>query len=138
MTRAFIPSVRDYICPLRETFQPPTNMAVLFISHDLLLVASLCRRVAILDNGEIVESGPAATIFSSPEHPYTRAYYVPFPQKAPISSSEVASRSPNWRIPDWSQYHRHWPAGSEIVGIADSRIFMGLLRLKSHNRLSGL
>lgn len=49
------------------------RMAVLFISHDLLLISSFCRRVAILKNGEIVENGSAAQIFASPEHPYTRA-----------------------------------------------------------------
>lgn len=49
------------------------GMAVLFISHDLLLVGSLCRRVAILNSGQIVESGPTNKVFSCPEHPYTRA-----------------------------------------------------------------
>lgn len=49
------------------------NMAVLFISHDLLSIASLCSRVAILEKGEIVENGSTARIFRSPAHPYTRA-----------------------------------------------------------------
>ncbi len=49
------------------------NMAVLFISHDLLSIASLCSRVAILEQGQIVESGPTARIFRNPVHPYTRA-----------------------------------------------------------------
>ncbi|MDQ6759589.1 MAG: hypothetical protein M3Z32_06955 [Acidobacteriota bacterium] len=49
------------------------NMAVLFISHDLLSIASLCSRVAILEQGAIVESGPTARIFRNPSHPYTRA-----------------------------------------------------------------
>lgn len=49
------------------------KMAVLFISHDMLSIASLCGRVAILEKGEIVESGPTARIFRNPSHPYTRA-----------------------------------------------------------------
>lgn len=49
------------------------NMAVLFISHDLLSIASLCSRVAILEQGEIVESGPTSRILQNPVHPYTRA-----------------------------------------------------------------
>ena len=47
-------------------------MAVLFISHDLELTASLCGRIAILKEGEIVETGSPDRIFSKPEHPYTR------------------------------------------------------------------
>ena len=49
------------------------NMAVLFISHDMLSIASLCSRVAILEKGEIVETGPIERILRSPAHPYTRA-----------------------------------------------------------------
>jgi peptide/nickel transport system ATP-binding protein len=47
-------------------------MAVLYISHDLLSVASLCHRVAILHQGEIVEFGDTEQIFREPRHPYTR------------------------------------------------------------------
>ena len=46
--------------------------AVLFVSHDLLSVASLCHRVAILCNGVIVEQGTPLEIFTRPRHPYTQ------------------------------------------------------------------
>ncbi len=49
-----------------------TKTAVLFISHDLLSVASIAHRVAILHEGRIVESGPPAQIFHSPQHAFTR------------------------------------------------------------------
>jgi ABC-type dipeptide/oligopeptide/nickel transport system ATPase component len=48
------------------------EMAVLYISHDLLSVATLCRRVAILYKGEIVEDGPTDRIFTVPRHPYAQ------------------------------------------------------------------
>jgi ABC-type dipeptide/oligopeptide/nickel transport system ATPase component len=48
------------------------KMAVLYISHDLLSVSSLCHRVAILHEGEIVEVGDTEQIFRDPQHPYTR------------------------------------------------------------------
>jgi ABC-type dipeptide/oligopeptide/nickel transport system ATPase component len=48
------------------------GMAILYISHDLLSVASLCHRVAILFEGQIVECGLPREIFASPRHAYTR------------------------------------------------------------------
>jgi peptide/nickel transport system ATP-binding protein len=48
------------------------SMAILYISHDLLSIASLCQRMAILHEGEIVEFAPVAHIFHQPAHPYTR------------------------------------------------------------------
>jgi ABC-type dipeptide/oligopeptide/nickel transport system ATPase component len=52
---------------------------VLFISHDLLSVATLCRRVAILHAGEIVECGPTEQIFQRPRHPYTQQLIAALP-----------------------------------------------------------
>jgi ABC-type dipeptide/oligopeptide/nickel transport system ATPase component len=49
------------------------NMAMLFISHDLLSVASLCSRIAILQHGRIVECGPTEQMFRDPRTEDTRA-----------------------------------------------------------------
>jgi ABC-type glutathione transport system ATPase component len=49
------------------------NMAMLFISHDLLSVASLCQRIAILQNGRIIESGSTQQMFREPRTEDTRA-----------------------------------------------------------------
>ncbi|MFN7921837.1 MAG: ABC transporter ATP-binding protein [Bryobacteraceae bacterium] len=46
--------------------------SVLFISHDLVSVASFCHRVAILAGGKVVEAGSTAAIFEAPQHEYTR------------------------------------------------------------------
>jgi ABC-type dipeptide/oligopeptide/nickel transport system ATPase component len=48
------------------------SMAILYISHDLLSIASLCQRIAILHHGEIVEFAPVERVFHRPAHPYTR------------------------------------------------------------------
>jgi ABC-type glutathione transport system ATPase component len=47
------------------------NLSMLLISHDLLVVASLCSKVCILHEGTIVESGPTDRILANPQHPYT-------------------------------------------------------------------
>ena len=48
------------------------GVAILYISHDLLSVAAISHRMAILKQGAVVETGPTAEIFRHPRHPYTR------------------------------------------------------------------
>ena len=55
------------------------GMGVLYISHDLLSVASICHRIAILNNGEIVECGRTEEIFNRPSHPYTQRLVAALP-----------------------------------------------------------
>ena len=57
------------------------NMAILYISHDLLSVAALCHRVAILRDGEIVECDGPDAIFDSPRHPYTQRLIAALPSR---------------------------------------------------------
>jgi oligopeptide/dipeptide ABC transporter ATP-binding protein len=49
------------------------DMAVLLVSHDFGVIAQVCDRVAVMYGGHIVETAPVQTIYSRPEHPYTRA-----------------------------------------------------------------
>jgi oligopeptide/dipeptide ABC transporter ATP-binding protein len=49
------------------------GVAVLFITHDLRVVSTMCSRVVVLYGGRVAEVGPAADILSRPQHPYTRA-----------------------------------------------------------------
>ena len=56
------------------------SMAVLYISHDLLSVASFCHRIAILRHGQIVETNSSEEIFSRPRHPYTQALLGAIPK----------------------------------------------------------
>lgn len=60
--------ILDLLARLRED----REMAMLFITHDLAVVGELANRVAILDQGRIVEQGPTSAIFASPSHPTTR------------------------------------------------------------------
>jgi len=59
-----------------------TGVAMLYISHDLASVASLCHRVAILHCGEIVECAPTAEVFRNPRHPYTQKLIAAIPRLA--------------------------------------------------------
>jgi ABC-type dipeptide/oligopeptide/nickel transport system ATPase component len=48
------------------------GMSMLFVSHDLGIVSSICDRVAVMYQGRIVEVGPARDLFRAPQHPYTK------------------------------------------------------------------
>jgi ABC-type dipeptide/oligopeptide/nickel transport system ATPase component len=67
------------------------GMAILFISHDLLSVASLCRRVAIMKAGEIVECAATEQIFGSPAHDYTRALVSALPRVREYANTPLES-----------------------------------------------
>ena len=56
------------------------GMSILYISHDLPSVAGICQRIAILHEGEIVETGPTLQIFRSPSHPYTKRLMAALPK----------------------------------------------------------
>ncbi len=58
------------------------GMSVLYISHDLLSVASFCHRIAVLYKGSIVESGLAERIFTRPGHEYTKSLLAAIPHMA--------------------------------------------------------
>jgi len=56
---------------LLKDIQRETNLALVFVTHDLGIVAKLCDRVAVMYAGRIVETGTTREIFSRPRHPYT-------------------------------------------------------------------
>jgi ABC-type dipeptide/oligopeptide/nickel transport system ATPase component len=73
-----------------------TGMSILYISHDLPSVAGICRRIAILHQGEIVECGATEQIFAAPVHPYTRRLMAALPQlpkrtEKPVAKTQAAS-----------------------------------------------
>jgi peptide/nickel transport system ATP-binding protein len=60
--------VLDLLAKLRREL----GLALILISHDLAVLAETCDRLAVMYAGRIVESGPAADVFSAPQHPYTK------------------------------------------------------------------
>ena len=75
-------SVQATVLRLIRDLRSEFGLTYLFISHDLSVVARMCDRVAIMYLGRIVEIGPAAEIFASPRHPYTRALLEASPRLA--------------------------------------------------------
>ncbi len=70
-TTALDVTIQAQILDLMRELQRESGTAMLLITHDLGVVAEIADEVAVMYAGKIVESGPVATIFSDPQHPYT-------------------------------------------------------------------
>ncbi|MDR1108339.1 MAG: ABC transporter ATP-binding protein [Spirochaetaceae bacterium] len=71
-TTALDVTIQAQILELMKQLQEEYRMAILFITHDLGIVAQMCDRVAVMYLGKIVEEAPAREIYKNPKHPYTQ------------------------------------------------------------------
>ena len=71
-TTALDVTIQAQILELMKELQKDFGMGILFITHDLGVVAKMCDNVAVMYLGKIVESGDSQTIYGNPQHPYTR------------------------------------------------------------------
>ncbi|HEY2430792.1 MAG TPA: ABC transporter ATP-binding protein [Acidimicrobiales bacterium] len=81
-TTALDVTVQAQILDLLRSLQQDTGMAILFVTHDLGVVADICDRVAVMYAGQIVEESPVDRLFSRPRHPYTAGLLDSMPQSA--------------------------------------------------------
>ena len=72
-TTALDVTVQKTILELMKNLQAERNMSILFITHDLGVIAELADRVVVMYKGKIVEQGTVLAIFSNPQHPYTKS-----------------------------------------------------------------
>ena len=82
-TTALDVTIQAQILELMMGLQEKFNTGILFITHDMGVVANIADRVAVMYAGQIVEEGPVSEIFNNPAHPYTRGLMscIPVPGK---------------------------------------------------------
>ncbi len=97
-TTALDVTIQAQIVELVEQLQAEFGMAVIWITHDLGLVANLADRVAVMYAGHIVEQGQVQDIYARPRHPYTRGLLGSVPQlseEVPEALQEIAGAPPD-------------------------------------------
>ncbi len=70
-TTALDVTIQDQILKLLQSLQEDLGVSLVFVSHDLAVIAQTCRRVAVMYAGQIVETGEVEQVFREPRHPYT-------------------------------------------------------------------
>jgi len=81
-------STQATVLDLLIELQRDTGVAYLFVSHDLAVVRHICHRVGVLFRGRIIEQGSAATVTSTPTHPYTQRLLAASPIADPARQAE--------------------------------------------------
>lgn len=90
-TTALDVTVQAQILKLLKSLQQLRGMAMLFITHDLDVVADIADRVVVMRNGEVVELGVTRDIFARPQHPYTRSLLASRPGARGLGQVRPAS-----------------------------------------------
>ncbi|WP_175745780.1 ABC transporter ATP-binding protein [Burkholderia ambifaria] len=80
----------DLLLELQREEAEKRGMAILLITHDLNLVRHFADRVAVMERGQLVETGPVERIFAQPEHPYTQRLLNSRPQRAVVPVMPIA------------------------------------------------
>jgi microcin C transport system ATP-binding protein len=100
-TTALDVTLRQQILDLLGTLQKSHNMAVLLITHDLNMVRKFADRIAVMENGHIVEHGTVAAVFANPQHAYTQKLLASKPVrdvKDAIAGVDVVLSAKNLRV----------------------------------------
>ena len=118
-------SIQAQILNLLEDLVRDSGIAILFISHQLAVIAHLTRRVAIMYLGSIVEEGPTDEVFVRPRHPYTAALLAAHPtldprqRRAPALRGELPSP---YQIPAGCRFNTRCAFAEERCFVDEPRL----------------
>lgn len=93
-TTALDVTIQAQILQLIKVLQKEMSMGVIFITHDMGVVAEIADRVLVMYQGEAVETGTVEQIFHAPQHPYTRALLAAVPQLGAMKGLDYPRRFP--------------------------------------------
>jgi oligopeptide transport system ATP-binding protein len=88
-TTALDVTIQAQILEIMKDLQKKTNMSIIFITHNLGVVAEICDRVSVMYAGHIVEQGKVDDIFYDPQHPYTKGLLSSMPRLDELSHERL-------------------------------------------------
>ena len=99
-TTALDVTIQAQILQLINVLQQEMSMGVIFITHDMGVVAEIADRVLVMHQGEVVETGSVEAIFNAPQHPYTRRLLAAVPRLGAMRGSDYPRSFPELNAPD--------------------------------------
>ncbi|NKE94479.1 dipeptide ABC transporter ATP-binding protein [Pantoea agglomerans] len=93
-TTALDVTIQAQILQLIRVLQKEMQMGVIFITHDMGVVAEMADRVQVMYRGEIVENAPVARLFSAPQQPYTQALLAAVPKLGSMQGQPLPAKFP--------------------------------------------
>ena len=73
-TSALDPQTTKSILELLKDINKKLNLTIVLITHQMEVVKTICDRVAVIENGDIIEEGPMVDVFTNPQHPTTKEF----------------------------------------------------------------
>jgi peptide/nickel transport system ATP-binding protein len=116
-TTALDVTVQAQVLELLRSLQQRFHMAMLFITHNLGVVADICDRVAVMYAGQVVEVASVDDLFASPAHPYTEGLLRAMPQLGRRGErlAVVPGTPPMpWDMPDGCRFHPRCPYAADV------------------------
>jgi peptide/nickel transport system ATP-binding protein len=127
-TTALDVMVQAQVLRLLKELQHELGLAMLFITHDLSVLAEVADRIAIMYAGRIIEEGPAERVFREPAHPYTEALAGAFPE---IGDERFRGRPSGLggdppdpqKIPSGCPFHPRCPVAIDVCPTLDVELW---------------
>jgi peptide/nickel transport system ATP-binding protein len=114
-TTALDVSIEAQILDIMRELQETANMAIMFITHNLGVIASMAEEIVVMYMGKVVEQGKVLEIFKDPKHPYTQALLKSIPHLGKKSSrgerlASIAGMTPDpFNLPTGCVFHPRCP-----------------------------
>ncbi len=111
-TTALDVTIQGQVLDLLRELKDQLGMAILFITHDLGVVAEICDRAAVMYAGQVVEQATVQDLFSHPQHPYTEGLLRAMPQNTGMGERlrTIPGQVPEpWAWPTGCRYHPRCP-----------------------------
>jgi oligopeptide/dipeptide ABC transporter ATP-binding protein len=114
-TTALDVTIQAQILRLMRSLQQERNMATMFITHDLAVIASFTERVIVMYAGVVVEDSPVKDVFKKPLHPYTQGLLGSIPVLNEAKRDELGKRRHLYTIPGSLPDPKRFPKGCRFA-----------------------